>query len=46
MFKPLTKVCNFSVHTCMLESLMPLSVKLTEPALFRSSHSYCIKIQG
>lgn len=46
MFKPLTKVCNLSAHTSMLESIMPLSVKLTEPAVFRSSHSYCIQIQG
>lgn len=33
MFKPLTKVCNLSAHTSMLESIMPLSVKLTEPAV-------------
>lgn len=36
VFEPLTRVCNISMHTSIHESLVPLSVKLSEPAVFRS----------
>ena len=36
MFEPLTGVCNNSLHASVLERLTPLSVKPSEPAVFRS----------